>query len=81
MLYSISVVRLKNLILADFFFFEKVNKELARLNLVQETIYKDMETVSRTVAEKDFAAGSGIPYQLRQSVIKLAMDTLRTSKK
>ncbi len=42
-------------VLADLFLSATVTKELASLKLVQGTIYKALEGVSRTVAEKDFS--------------------------
>jgi hypothetical protein len=72
------------LVLADLLFSEIVTKELSSLNLVQETIYKDLERVSRTVAEKDFVAAPTeytIDTNEGKSVFRSAMDSLRNSKK
>jgi hypothetical protein len=74
-------VCLMNLILADFFFFEKVNKELARLNLVQETIYEVLERVSRTVAEKNFDVAYRVDTNEDKSVVRSSMGSLRNSNK
>jgi hypothetical protein len=47
---------LLNLVLADFFLSEIVTKELAGLCLAQQTIYMALDGLSRTVADRDFAA-------------------------